>query len=260
MDLGDFHGVRTFLVQAFGQLYSDVIDAGEIAKLITEDLSEDVGTTVKTDGQDSDPYGYATIIPLALKGQSRSLEMLRAFALKTCPKDLHGRLTTDFGKDATSVVFSDRFVNLPAEVASPLFKQLLDDLKNAAKEDFRTFKTERVLISTPIYREVASSLNIEVEEEEDDEEMAQPKSKKRNAPKSKIQSSPLQNTKYYYGEAEMLDGLCEYSWEYKVDKADRVSDSKRAFGDVGIEGGRKCFMLTFQNFSKFINSIDSYIQ
>lgn len=256
MDLSDFHGVRTFLVQAFGQLYSDVIDAGEIAKLITEDLSEDVGTTVKTDGQDSDPYGYATVIPLGFKG--KGIEMLKSFVMKTCPKDIQDKLKADLAKDATSMVFSDRFVNLPADVASPLFKQLLDDLKNAVKEDSKTFKTERVLISTPVYHEIASSLDIDIEVEGEDEDV-EPKSKKRNKSESK-RPSAKGAVKYYYGEAEMLDDLCEYSWEFKVDKADRVSDSKRAFGDVGIEGGRKCFMLTLQSFTKFVNSIESYIE
>lgn len=257
MDLADFHGVRTFLVQAFGQLYSDVIDAGEIAKMITEDLSEDVGTTVKTDGQDSDPYGYATVVPLGFKGNRKGVEMLKAFAVKTCPKDTQERLKADLAKDATSMVFSDRFVNLPADVASPLFKQLLDDLKNAIREDSKTFKTDRVLFSTPIYHEVASSLDVEFE---GDEEEVEPKSKKRNKTSGSKKSAPNNAVKYYYGEAEMLDDLCEYSWEYKVDKADRVSDSKRCFGDVGIEGGRKCFMLNFQNFTKFINSIETFIQ
>lgn len=252
MDLGDFHGVRTFLGQAVGQGFTNVLDLGEVAKLITEDLSEDVGTTVKTDGADSDPYGFSSIVPLKWKG--RGVEMLQAFLLKSCANEKEKeRLGRDLksGKKV-SMVFSERFVNLPAEVASPLLKQLLDDHRNACKED-AVFQTDLVIFSTPVYVEVESALDKELSG-----------GKKAGNKKAKIDknSGPKgEEVKYYYGEAEMLPGLAEYSWDYKVDQeADRVSDSKRAFTDVGIEGFRRVFVLTWTNFRHFVSQIESYIQ
>lgn len=248
MDLGDFHAIRTFLVQAFGQRYTEVVDAGAIAKLITEDLSEDVGTTIKVEGEGSDAYGYATLVPLALpEGSRAAVASLKALLLKTCPREQQERLKADLERAGSSLVFMERFVNLPADLASPLFKQLLDDMGNAVKEE-PIFKTERVFISTPTYVEVQSHLQVEVEHE----------GKKQK--KAKVASSrPASTCKFYYEECEMLEGLCEYQWGYKVDQADRVSDSKRAFGDLGIESSRRVYCLSWDKFCRFINSIEKYV-
>jgi len=259
MDLSDFHAIRTFLTNAFGQRYTSVIDAGEIAKLITEDLSEDLGTTIKTEGEGADPYGYATLIPLGFQANRKGVDMLKAFFLKTCPTDKRSRLKTDLNTRGTSAVFMDRFVNLPAELASPLYRQLLDDVKNAVGDDAQ-FSTERVLISTPTYFEIESDLNdngIEMVEYEGEEG---PKPGKKRAKKGMLAKKPTKGEcKYYYGESELLPGLCDYHWSYKVDQAERVSDSKRAFGDIGIESSRQVFALTWSQFTKFVGSIEQYI-
>ncbi len=239
MSLDDYHGIRTFLSTAFGQNYTSVIDAGEIAKLITEDFSEDVGTTVKTEGESSDPYGYSAIIPLSYK--SKGVDMLKKFWMKSCKdKAIQERLQKDLEKHGTSIVFMDKFVNLPAEISSPLLRQLIDDLKNACKEDATLFETKRVIISTPTYVEIESDLNDE-------------QSKKK---KKVVNAEP----KYYYEEAEILDELAEYSWDYKVDHAERVTDSKRAFGDLGIESGRRVFILDYPAFLQYTSRIETYIQ
>lgn len=135
MDLPDYHAVRNFLCQAFGQNYSDVIDAGKIAKVITEDFSEDVGTTIKTEGEQSDPFAFASIVPLCSGTDQESQRMLKKFFLKTC-KDVQDkeRLEKLLKEDKVSVLFMERFVNMPADVAPPLYKQLLHDYNNAVKE------------------------------------------------------------------------------------------------------------------------------
>lgn len=248
MDLSDFHAVRTFLVQAFGQRFTEVVDAGTIAKLITEDLSEDVGTTVKVDGEASDAYGYATLVPFGHPADQKAISMLKALLLKTCSSEQQTRLKADLERKGTSLVFMDRFVNLPADLASPLFKQLLDDVKNAVKED-PVFKTERVFISTPVYMEVQSDLKVEVEHES---------KKSKKGLKNKIDSASSA-PKYYYEECELLDGLCDYHWTYKVDPENRVSDSKRAFGDLGIECSRRIFCLPWDQFCRFAASIEKYV-
>lgn len=243
MDLGDFHGIRTFLTQAFGQNFASTIDAGSIAKLITEELSEDIGTCIKTDGPESDPYGYATVVPLGHGGEA--VGMLKRFLAKSCTAPGESqRLAGDLEKKGTSVVFMDRFVNLPADVAGPLYQQLLDDHKNAVKEE-PGFRTERVILSTPTYIELESDI----------QEAQQPASKK-----SRKEAKAEAETKFYYGESELLGEMCEYSWDYRTDKPDRVADSKRAFGDLGIESGRRVFVLSWSSFIRFVGSIDAYIK
>jgi hypothetical protein len=247
MDTDDYHSVRNFLIHALGRNYSKVIEAGEIANFITETLSEDVGTTIKTEGEKSDPYGFVSIAPLR-EAKSKPEAMLKAFFLKTAEgTEKKAQLEAFFKAGKTGVVFMERFVNLPADIAGPVYKQLLEDYKHASKED-PTFKIERVLLSTPTFVEVESEL---------DKELA---GKKANKKKAKTSESNPADSSYYYGEAEMLLELAEFSWDFKVESSERPSDSKRAFGDMGVIAGRRVFALTMANFTKFVNSIEEYIK
>lgn len=254
MDGCDFHGIRTFISGSVGKSHS--IDVGSIAELLTVTLAEDVGTCIKTDGPSSDPYGFASIIPLSASicKDHEGVRELKNFLLKTVPEALKSRLGKDIEKEGTSVVFMERFINLPAELSCPLFKQLIDDHAHACNEDSQ-FITNKVIISTPTFTELESSL-AESEDQEDDDIVERKKGKKKAKKQKETQSEP----QYYYGEAELLPNLAEYSWDFEVDSSDRVADSKRAFSDKGIKSSRRIFVLTWVNFKKYISQIDSYIQ
>jgi len=255
MDNCDFHGIRTFFSGSVGKSHS--IDVGSIAELITVTLAEDVGTCVKTDGPTSDPYGFAGIVPLSadICKDHKGVNELRKFLLKTVPEALKGRLGKDIESEGTSIVLMERFINLPAELSSPLFKQLIDDHAHACNEDPQ-FITNKVIISTPIFTELESSLNGSDSGDEDHDNMNRNKVIK----KAKKQREPQSEFEYYYGEAELLPKLADYSWDFEVDSSDRVADSKRAFSDKGIKSSRRIFVLTWENFKKFVSQIESYIQ
>lgn len=252
MDTDDYHSVRNFLIHAFGRNYSKVIEAGEIARLITDTLSEDVGTTIKTEGEKSDPYGFVTIVPLRKGEEEKAESMLKAFFLKTADgtEKKKTQLESFFKSGKAGIVFMERFVNLPADIASPIYKQLLEDYKHAVKED-PSFKVERVLLSTPTFVEVESEL---------DKELLSGKKPNKKKAKMEKTTDTSSSSSYYYGEAEMLPELAEFSWDFKVESSERSSDSKRAFGEMGVIAGRRVFALTMANFIKFVNSIEEYIK
>lgn len=245
MDTSDYHTIKNFMSHAFGQNYASLVEVGQIAAHITEFLSEDVGTTIKTEGQESDPFGFTTIMPLTQNDDVAS-KMLKKFYKKTCPEK--DRIDELFKTKKVATVFMERFVNLPADVAAPVYKQLLDDYNHAVKED-KTFVVDHIILSTPTYREVESALDAELA----------PKGKK-TSKKNKSEAKTESQLLYYYGESELLPELADFEWDYQVDTPERMSDSKRAFGDLGVVASRRVFVLSMANFIKFVASIEAYIK
>lgn len=244
MDLGDYHAVRNFIVQAVGQNKAGLLDASEVARLISETLSEDIGTTIKTEDEASDPYGFVSLAPLR-DPKDEAVRMLRSFHLKTCDQAHKARLAGLLESGTVGVVFMERFVNLPAEVAGPVYQRLFSDYEHAVRED-ASFKVDHVLLATPTYAEVESDL---------DREFAGKGTKRARSGQPRPSG-----VSYYYGEAELLPQYAEFHWDYEVDGAERSSDSKRAFGDLGVIAGRRVFCLRLPKFRQYVDAIEAFIR
>lgn len=208
MDVLDFHSVRLLLQHAF---LKQGVEVGSVADLICDRLSEYIGTCVKQSSED-DALGFVTIIPLHLHKQ------IGAFFAKH-----YGD-----GFESCGLLLMERMMNMPVELAKPMYQQLLDDYREAIAEDVALFKLDNVLIYTPIYWEVESELE---------------------GHKKKGESGPF----YYQEEMESLK--LGKTIDIVMHDADYTADSKRAFSDRGIKQGRRIAMITWHEFVKFVKSL-----
>ncbi|PRW58681.1 p21-carboxy-terminal region-binding [Chlorella sorokiniana] len=134
----DFHGLRT-LLQGYldGQQWacSELADA-----IIQQGDSVGVGSVIKC-GEEDDPIGVSTVLPLGRHGGAKPLQELRAFLLAAAG-DCRQRLEQAWAAPGTGLVINERLVNCPPELAEPLQESLYGEVAEAA-EDEELPKAER---------------------------------------------------------------------------------------------------------------------
>ena len=158
----DFHSVKQFLMVAFGAT-GHSINISEMATLITEECADHVGTTLKTDGEQSDPLAITTCIPLALASSKAFLNDMMTFLLSKTANECPSLLEYLQGdkSQSSALIIHERFINWPAGIAGPILDNLVSDWKKARSEESRLFWVDYVLFLTPTFHYVKSSLDEE---------------------------------------------------------------------------------------------------
>lgn len=123
----DFHALKNLMRQLFGPQESNRIQLSALADLILESPT----TTIKTDGQESDPYCFLSFIDYKQNKDSDYAKYL---------KKVDSRLATFFEtidqSDKTcALVLNERLINMPPEVVPPLYKITLEDVTNALGDE-----------------------------------------------------------------------------------------------------------------------------
>lgn len=240
MSESDYHSIKQYLANSFGAGDHEVNLVG-LTSFIVESLADHLGTCIKTDGENSDPFGFLTGFPIsfAIRNDSNFLKSYESFINQKCPQ-----LSDFFSNGKNVILFQERLINVPGSIAAPLYRQFMDDWNLAAEEDDEHFgNPKNVLIISPTYKEIISQLDREL-------------GLKENPSKFDCVSS---ETCYYYEEAEYLKKFSTKFFEFSVNTGHETSDSRRAFSENGIEPGRQAFLLSWQNFTEFIEHLESEI-
>ena len=97
-----------------------------------------IGSTVKTDGMDSDPYAFLTVLNMHIHHQHPSIKAIGNYCLKIAAASgdhqIHASLHTLFSQNQQHVglVISERLINMPVQIVPPMYKMLADEIKQAA--------------------------------------------------------------------------------------------------------------------------------
>ncbi|CAE6491157.1 unnamed protein product [Rhizoctonia solani] len=135
------------LKRLLNQLFS--ADAGEfkvekLAELILEQPG--IGSTVKTDGIDSDPYAILTVLNMNVHkaSQLQTSDPIEGYLLEKVPKAspagiILGNILSPHALSApsghTGLVISERLINMPPQIMPPMYRMLWDELENAANQN-----------------------------------------------------------------------------------------------------------------------------
>ncbi|KAK9909808.1 hypothetical protein WJX75_007678 [Coccomyxa subellipsoidea] len=150
----DFHGLKSLL-----RTYLDGEEFGcsELVETIIKQQS--VGTTVKTSEED-DPIGVITALSIQRYHQLSCLKEVRQFLLKQCQDSgLKAKLQKVWDQAGTGLIVSERLINCPPQLASPLQHALFDEeipwaTEDEPSEELRnSFKFERFLFVSRVYQD-----------------------------------------------------------------------------------------------------------
>ncbi|KAK4693403.1 protein BCP1, partial [Lecanoromycetidae sp. Uapishka_2] len=126
----DFHGLKTLLRQLF-DVDAQSFDLSALTDLI---LAQPLlGSTVKVDGNETDPYAFLTVL------------------------NLHAHKSH---KAQIGLILTERLINIPSEVVPPMYTMLLQEISWALEEK-EPYEFTHYLIFSKTYREVTSTLDHE---------------------------------------------------------------------------------------------------
>jgi len=206
-------------VQLF-QTDVEQIDVHEMAELIIAQPL--VGTTVKTDGIESDPYAYLTVLNLEGHKGNVAIKKLTQYILKKAAASLslQSMLQTLFMTQHVALVFSERLINMPVQVVPPMYRMLSNEMQWAIEEN------EPYIFSHYIFISRTYRLSPEEGNAVEDVQMTGPpakRSKKKSAPTVNSSGPPVHS---FHPEDEQIQKFAVHTLDYEFsNKQARTQDS-----------------------------------
>ncbi|KAI1192257.1 putative actin cytoskeleton organization and vesicular protein [Nemania serpens] len=234
----DFHGTRSLIRQLF-DVDAQLFDVSALVDLILSQSS--IGSTVKTDGEESDPFALVTVLNAQEHRQKKPVAQIIDYlsekakttqSLAPIPELLASG-------QHVGIVLSERLLNMPSEIVPPLYNMLVDEVKDAV-EDEEPYEFTHYLIVSKKYQEIESTLDVE----------------ERKKKKGK-QDTTLY---YFHPEDEVLEKHAMAYGSYPFTKMDdAVADSKRAFQEMGVMPMGSLILIEASKFADAVKAVGEYL-
>jgi len=110
-----------------------------------------VGTTVKTDGKDSDPYAVLTVLNMHVHAEIPAIRALKEYCISKSAAQpaLQAHLKSIFDQvdGHVGLLVSERLVNMPVQIVPHMYRMLGDEMKWAI-DDNEPYKFTHYLLVT----------------------------------------------------------------------------------------------------------------
>lgn len=239
----DFHGIKNLLRQLF-DVDSQVFDLSALTDLILSQPT--IGSTVKVDGDGTDPYAFLTILNMYEHREAPIMKKLTNYLIERSNStaslsQLSSLLTSS---SQVGLILTERLINLPPEIAPPMYAMLVDEIESAV-DDKEPYEFTHYLIISKTYLELQSLL---------DQEDA-PRQKKNKAVRN------AREVFYFHPEDEVLHrhAMAFGDYEYTNDEGDGKADSKRAFQELGIKPQGHAILIEAKEYENAVKAIASYL-
>ncbi|TID25938.1 Protein bcp1 [Venturia nashicola] len=244
----DFHGLKSLTRQLL-DIDAELINTSELVDLIVSQPL--VGSTVKVDGKESDPFAFMTVLNLQAHHDKPVIQTLTTY--------LHQKLSTIPSLAASSdllaptntaaqvgLILTERIINLPSEISPPMYSMLLEEIAWAVQEK-EPYAFTHYLILSKTYKEITSLL-------------AEPDS--RPSKKSKKDNSGDGEMFFFHPEDEVLQkhSLGYGSFDYSKLSDAGASDAKRAFQEAGIKPQGYLMLIEAAKIEGAVEAITEYLK
>ena len=145
------------------------------------------------------------------------VEYLRDQATKTPALSLISEILQPTSKAEVGLILTERLINIPPQLAPPMYKMLLEEISWAVEEK-EPYTFSHFLVLSKTYVEVESTLD-------------RPEKKKKKGEEAKKEIF------YFHAEDEILhrNAVAHGDFSYVREGDEEQADSKRAFQDAGIK-------------------------
>ncbi|KIH89364.1 protein BCP1 [Sporothrix brasiliensis 5110] len=269
----DFHGTKTLLRQLL-DVDAALLDVSGLADCILAQST--IGSTVKVDGKANDAYAMLTALSLREQRENKAVAQLTQYLADkaAAAAETNAALApllpllsdqssgpSEAGKPHIGLILSERLINMPAEIAPPLYTMLMDEVE-AAVEDGEPYQFTHYLILSKTYEEVQSDLAAMVVDDDDDDEDDSGKSKKRKKAKTAASGSSTSEPFYYFHpEDEVLRKHAVAAGTFPYTKIDEsVADSKRAFQELGVKSQGLLMLIEAGKLPAAVEAVSKYVQ
>ncbi|KAJ2559945.1 Mss4p nuclear export [Coemansia sp. RSA 1933] len=255
----DFHGMKSLLKSSFGDDAQD-FDISGLADLILE--QGEIGSTVKTDGEDSDPYALLTVVDLTKHKQVPVVRQIKDYLLKKAEKSQHSAKLADIldaspGKN-TGLLISERVVNVPPQVVAPMLRMLVDEMKAAET----SYDFEHFVLVCPLYRDTEAV----ADDPDSDDDSTSTRNRKKPLVSvrryAKSQSTPAMDLSietHVYAEEEFIEEFACLKFDYKFTRTKRVAESRNSFADSGLSPFRRCLVIHRSKLNDLVDRLNDVL-
>ncbi|KAF3273515.1 Mss4p nuclear export [Orbilia oligospora] len=258
----DFHGIKLLLRQLF-DADSQLLDLSALTDLILDQKL--VGSTVKVDGREGDPYSFLSVVNLGLHFDTPAVKSLVTYLhSQSTSTPLHELLTPLFtpkedGKEQEetrlAIILSERLINMPPDVSPPSYKMLLEEISYAV-EDNEPYNFTHYLLLSKVYTEIESSLPQSSSPPPSSKRLKHSSSSKKSKSKSKNNNNKGLIFNFHPEDDVFLNNsIGELTYKYKHEPPEESADSKRAFQDVGILPRGRMVLMTKEGFEKAVEGL-----
>ncbi|KAJ3785414.1 p21-C-terminal region-binding protein-domain-containing protein [Lentinula aff. detonsa] len=245
----DYQAIKRLLVQLF-QRDADSFHLHELTELILGQSM--IGTTVKTDGQESDPYALLTVINMHVHHDDPSIKALVAYFLQKSSSNpaLHASLQNLFSQTQNNVglVVCERLINMPVQVIPPMYRMLKDELQGDATGAFRF--SHLIVISRTYH------LSVEEETYLTNMKSKSPTNKKKKAKaaasNAPTMSRPMDGVYSFHPEDEFIMQASSHAIDYAFTAAPVEPRDSESFG---LDTRGRLMLVPFENFEKLVQTM-----
>jgi len=241
----DFHGLKTLLRQLL-DVDSQLVDISALADLI---LAQPLlGSTVKVDGNETDPYAFLSVINLQEHKEKPVVKGLIDYIVRQASTNaalsLVGDLLRTLGHTAVGLILTERLINIPSEVVPPMYRMLLEEITWAIEEK-EPYDFSHYLILSKTYEEVSSKLN-------NGDDRPQKKKKKEDS----------KQVFYFHPEDEVLQryAIAHGDYTYIKEGAEGQADAKRAFQDLGVKPQGHMILLEASQGEATVKALEDFLR
>ncbi|KKK15544.1 hypothetical protein P175DRAFT_0554825 [Aspergillus ochraceoroseus IBT 24754] len=243
----DFHGLKNLLRQLF-DTDAQIFDLSALTDLI---LAQPLlGSTVKVDGNESDPYAFLTVLNLQEHSDKPVIKDLTTYLSKKASSTPSlaplAQLLSQSPTPPIGLILTERLINMPSEIVPPMYTMLQEEIAWALA-DKEPYNFSHYLVLSKTYEEVESKL---------DAEESRPQKKKKKA------AAEQGERFFFHPEDEVLQrhAACFGSAEYTHKADEGLSDSKRAFQDMGIRTAASLILLEPGTLESAIKDMVEYLK
>ncbi|VDB99354.1 unnamed protein product [Peniophora sp. CBMAI 1063] len=241
----DFHALKRLIVQVF-QTDAEQLHPSDLADLI---LSQpQVGSTVKTDGKESDPYAILTALNIHEHKHNASIKALAEYALLKSQGDpafsatLQSLLESSDASTRVGLIFSERLINMPVQVVPHMYRMLIDELQAAVTQN-QSYAFSHLLFFSRIYR-------LSSEEEVALNAQSTPSQNKRRRAQQTHLQSPTNGVYSFHHEDPIIKKLAQHSVDYEFTHAQpREEDS------FGLDLGGRMMLLSADRLPQLVHEM-----
>ncbi|THG98989.1 hypothetical protein EW026_g3274 [Hermanssonia centrifuga] len=228
------------------QLFQGDAEALQLHDLADWVLSQpQVGTTIKCDGKESDPYAFLTVLNLHVYQDRPFAKALVAYILNKSPSNpnTHSALQALLGpaglqsQNHVGFVFSERLVNMPVQLMPPMYRMLSEELQWAT-DDNKPFRFSHYLFVSQTYRLSP-------------EDLAELDSGASRSKRHKGSSAPSHSgVQLMHAEDEYIQQFASHTLDYAYSSAE--PRNKESFG---LDTACRLMLVPAENFPQLIAAI-----
>ncbi|KAL0945594.1 hypothetical protein HGRIS_014753 [Hohenbuehelia grisea] len=138
----DYHAIKRLLRQLFNA-DAELFHLHELTELVLSQPA--VGTTIKTDGEETDPYALLTVLNMHVHRAHPAVQAIGQYLLQKTQtagpsgKSFHDALVSLFAPEQTQnhvgFVICERLINMPVQVMPPMYRMLGEEITEAIAEN-----------------------------------------------------------------------------------------------------------------------------